>query len=305
MEDKIRGGLYGVAVGDALGATVEFLTPREIKEKYGRHSEMIGGGWLSLKPGQFTDDTYMTMAVAEGLLADPDDPVGKIGAGFMSWFRSNPPDVGNTVRTALTCFAETGDWEKAAREARRLLHGRVGSNGCLMRTLPVTFAYLRDPGKMAKMSRKIAAMTHQDPEAEMACAFYNRYAAELVGDQNKEGALRTVLKELEADFKTWGTEELYGRLVRVASLRKQDLRASGYVVDTLIAALKVFLAGDDFENTVVEAVNLGDDTDTVGAVTGGLAGVYYGFGRIPQRWLEPLKYKNRMDYIVEKFLKTS
>lgn len=298
LENRIRGGIYGVAVGDALGATVEFMSQKEISEKYGRHREMIGGGWLSLAPGEFTDDTQMTLAVSEGIAAEPQNPVWEIGERFMKWYRSDPKDIGNTIRIALGNFERVGDWELAARQTREKLHGKAGGNGCLMRTLPVTFAYLNDQAKMSDMSRKICSMTHMDPEAEAACVFYNRYAARLITSQDREGSLQAVLEELKEYFNYPETRKLYQLLAGVPYADKKSLRASGYVVDTLISALAVFLKYSSFEDIVIEAVNLGDDADTVGAVAGGLAGTFFGFQSIPQRWVKALHGKGRLENAV-------
>lgn len=299
MESKIRGGIFGVAVGDALGATVEFLSREEIKKMYGIHKEMIGGGWLSLEPGEFTDDTEMTLAVAEGLTAFPKDPVSAIGEGFIRWYHTAPKDIGNTVRLALKNFLRFGDWQKAGAETRRELNGKAGGNGCLMRTLPVTFAYLNDTGKITGWSKKIAAMTHFDEEAELACAFYNRYAHRLLFSRDKEASLRLVLDEMKDLFQAQSGKHLGQVLSGVTGRSLHQVKATGYVVDTLEAALVSFMRHDNFEDVVAAAVNLGDDADTVGAVAGGLAGVCYEYQSIPRRWLEALRHKERLEKAVQ------
>jgi len=132
-----------------LGATLEFLTKEEVRRKYGQLKEIIGGGWQNLKPGEWTDDTEMMLAVAEGILANPHDPVQYIGEKFLEWFKPNPPDIGNTIRSVLIKYQELWDWHKAA-EAVHKEGIRTAGNGALMRTLPLAFAY-RDPAELYMM----------------------------------------------------------------------------------------------------------------------------------------------------------
>jgi ADP-ribosyl-[dinitrogen reductase] hydrolase len=110
--DRVKGGLYGVAVGDALGGTTEFMSTREIEAKYGYLTEIIGGGVWRLKPGEVTDDTMMTLCVAEGILENPGEPVEAIGRFFMKWYHSQPKDIGNIIRHAFEKYE--GDWFEAA-----------------------------------------------------------------------------------------------------------------------------------------------------------------------------------------------
>lgn len=297
--DKVRGGIFGVAVGDALGATLEQMTRENIQEVYGRHTEITGGGWLSLKPGEFTDDTKMTLAVAQGLAVNSDNPQHEIGSRFIEWFNTNPKGIGTTTRIALGSFIETGSWNKSAARTRELLNNRVCGNGCLMRTLPITFAYLDNLSKMDAVSRQIAAMTHPDLEAELCCVFYNRFAAFLVDGKDKLEAFDRVLKELKPVLTFPGERDLYMLLSSVPFLCLSRLRSSGYVIDTLIASIVAFLQFDSFEEILIEAVNLGGDADTLGATAGGLAGTYYGFGAIPQRWLDRLQEKEILEEAVQ------
>lgn len=297
--DKIRGGIFGVAVGDALGATLEQMTQEDILEIYGRHTEITGGGWLSLKPGEFTDDTRMTLAVAQGLITNSGDPQHEIGIKFIEWFNTKPKDIGTTTRIALCSFIETGSWSKSAAKTRELLNNRVCGNGCLMRTLPITFAYLNDLPRMSLISRQTAAMTHPDIEAELCCAFYNRFAAFLVDGEDKRKAFDRALNDLKPILTSPGERDLYMLLSSAPFLCLSGLRSSGYVIDTLIASIVAFLQFDSFEEIVVEAVNLGGDADTLGATAGGLAGTYYGFGAIPQRWLDRLQEKEILEEAVQ------
>lgn len=297
MLDKIKGGIYGVAVGDALGATVEFMSRQEIKLRYGVHKEMIGGGWLALEAGQYTDDTQMTIDVALGILEDVENPKTPIGRRFVRWYETEPKDIGNTIKLAIKSYLQIGDWHKASQRTREQLKGRAGGNGCLMRTLPISFAYISNPFKMDAISEEIALMTHFDPEAALACIFYNRLAAKLVQAVAKEEAFNSVIMELEPRLRGLSKGDFWGLLQRINTLKLDDLTATGYVIDTLIAALVAFMQFNSFEEILLQVINMGDDADTVGAVAGGLAGTYYGFDAIPGVWIEPLHGKELLAQI--------
>ncbi|KAF1084758.1 ADP-ribosyl-(dinitrogen reductase) glycohydrolase [Sporotomaculum syntrophicum] len=136
--DKIKGGLYGVAVGDALGATLEFMDQQQIKQKYVQLRDIVGGGWLNLAPGEWTDDTEMTLAVAEGVLMDPYAPISHVGERFLEWLNTNPSDVGNTISAAHLEYLNLKDWHMAALR----IHDKgmqTAGNGALMRNTPCCF----------------------------------------------------------------------------------------------------------------------------------------------------------------------
>ncbi len=140
--DRMKGGLYGVAVGDALGGTTEFMSAKEVEAKHGYLTEIIGGGVWSLEPGEVTDDTMMTLCVAEGILEHPKEPMEAIGRRFMAWYGSRPKDIGNIIRHVFEKYE--GDWFEAAFVAHMDM-GQSGGNGSLMRCL-LSGAGLQRPG---------------------------------------------------------------------------------------------------------------------------------------------------------------
>ncbi len=297
MFDKIAGGLYGVALGDALGATLEFMSAGEIRQQYGVHREITGGGWLDLEPGEITDDTEMTLLVGEGILEAPDNPVGPVGKGFVSWYKTKSKDVGNTIRMSIENYLKLGNWNEAAKQAAKTLQGKTAGNGALMRTLPVSFAYHGDPEKIADRSRRICRMTHWDLLAEMTGVFYNLLVTCLMQEEKHAAWEKTwewfaAYLYQEADT---GTVKLLSSLNDLLQRDYTGLKATGFVYDTLSSALWCFYNTGSAEEAIVRAVNLGDDADTVGAVTGGLAGVYYGYDALPERWLKLLKNKERIE----------
>ena len=284
---RIRGGLYGVAVGDALGATLEFVDRAEVGRRWGELREIVGGGWLGLAPGEWTDDTEMTLAVAEGILDDPDDPLPHVGERFLRWKATNPPDIGVTIAAVLRRM-ERGDlgpreWHRAARAAHEELRGMSAGNGALMRTLPVGLAY-GDPARVSSTAFELARMTHWDERAGRSCAIASLMAFSMLRTGLRPAeALEWASGRVAAEAPPEAVEELTGRARR---REWEPLRPSGFTVDSLHCALWALLESNSFEEAVVRAVNLGGDADTIGAIAGGLAGVHWGFDAIPKRWVD-------------------
>ncbi|ACV64277.1 ADP-ribosyl-(dinitrogen reductase) hydrolase [Desulfofarcimen acetoxidans DSM 771] len=297
--ERIKGGLFGLAAGDALGATLEFMNRDEIQRKYGVLKDIIGEGWLGLQPGECTDDTAMTLAVAMGIQDNPGNPHRAVGQHFVSWYDTKPRDIGNIVSTSIYNFKKYDSWAEASQKTHVSLSNRSAGNGSLMRTLPVSLAYRHDKDKMCRISAQISHMTHYDSQAAAACIFYNLLVlSALEGNPDKDSMIFTALAEAKA-YCSANLPALpkgyWEDIANSISLRKNQIWASGFVLDSLIAALWVFYHFPDFESTVIEAVNLGDDADTVGAICGGLAGCFYGYESIPGRWLEKLKVKDTIE----------
>lgn len=286
IRDRFKAGLLGVACGDALGATVEFMHPQEIRAQYGVLREIVGGGWLGLEPGQVTDDTEMMVAVAKGIIEAPSNPIEAIGREFIKWLESGPIDVGATCALAIQiaiCQKEEGvlNWSAVSKEVRQSLGERTAGNGALMRTLPVALAYHSDLPRLRDVSGRIALMTHPSLKAVNSCVLYCEMVAGLLAGKRK------------AEMFSWASERarelgmgaIFGDGARVI---EPEGAISGYTIDTLQAALWAFQTGEDAEDVIVLAANLGGDADTVAAIAGGLAGVYY--GELPQRWLDVLDH---------------
>lgn len=267
LYNKILGALIGVAVGDALGGPLEFMKAEEIKEKHGRVRDMIGGGWLELRPGEITDDTQMTMCVARGIVKSPADPVPEIGMEFIKWYMSEPKDVGGTcaraIREAIQANAKTETaWHIAAMDTDTALGGKTDGNGALMRTIYPAVFYNDKETREALVAR-IADMTHRGMDSTNICIEYaNAVHAAIFG----------------ADVRGFISKGFY----------TPNADPTGYVVDTWSNVIEAILTTDSFEGAVVNAVNRGGDADTIGAITGGLAGAMYGYLKIPDRWIEAL-----------------
>ena len=277
---RVLGGLLGLACGDALGGTLEFLSEAEGRIRYGYLKDIIGGGCWDLKPGEVTDDTMMTIAVAEGILENPQNPVSHIGEKFIDWYKSRPKDVGNIINLALSAYIESGSWEIAAASAHGFNEGISAGNGSLMRCIPVAL-YYKDPEIMTNVTVGQSKLTHYDDKATRACVFYNNLISGYLNGETKI----TFIKEMLSGYPEYS---------KVLNMSKCNLKSSGFVVDSLISSLWCFINTNTFEEAVCEAVNLCGDADTVGAITGGLAGAYYGAESIPLRWSEKILVKDKL-----------
>ena len=301
----IKGAFFGAAVGDALGAPAEMMKAEEIQEKYGLLKDMVGGGWLNLQPGEYTDDTSMTLDVARGILADPAYPVEDIGRNFLLWFQSNPKDIGNTTRTSLQNYMRTGSWREASRLTAQSIN-KMDSNGGLMRTLPVTFGYWNNLQTMSKWSAEIASMTHYSPEGTTSCIFYNLLIHELkTVHETKRTVVSRTLTLTDEYCKIMGVkpDKFFWRMIKSLQEGASPVSPRGNVLDTLASSVQCFLETNNFEDALIKIVNQGEDADTAGNIVGGLAGSYYGFGAIPTRWLDALRNREEILKVTEGFIK--
>ena len=301
--DRIKGALYGVAVGDALGGPLEFLSRAEVRRRYPDGlREMVGGGWLHLLPGETTDDIAMTLCVAEGIIAaearapevhqesfiavaQEEDFAREIGGRFIQWLHTNPRDVGSTCRVAIS-KAELNLRTKPVLDAWYTAASSLGpdqnGNGALMRCIFPGLFYHSET-RASTVAQYQSLLTHSGHRSSTVCGAYARLVHTYVEGKGwaEWHAMQSLLYWLgfTADD--------------VAAPLYDDWSPSGYVVETMRAVLMAHRP--DFERTLIAAVNFGGDADTVGALAGGLAGAEYGFSAIPERWvyaLSPtLRYK--------------
>lgn len=279
--EDFTGCLVGLAVGDALGAPLEFMGRDRVRQQYGRVTEMLGGGWLRLHPGEYTDDTEMALCLAYSIVErgyfDPEDVVRR----FVQWLDSGPKDVGITTRSSLTKVRNGIPWEEASRLTHEELGGKSASNGGLMRCPPVGLLDARDEDVLIADSLISCRLTHWHPAAGWSCVALNLAIAALVQDMPKAELLPWLLPRID-------NQTVQLALERAPELSVGVVRASGYVVDCLQAAFWAYFTTDSFEDALVAVVNLGEDTDTAGAVCGALAGAAYGYEAIPPRWRDTL-----------------
>lgn len=269
---RAEAAYLGLALGDALGATVEFMTPREIAHHYGVHREIVGGGWLKLRAGHITDDTGMALALGAAILASR----GKVeplacAQAFDAWMRSKPPDIGNTVRRNLVLFRRTTCPEAPPSE-------HDAGNGAAMRVLPVALATLGQAETAVRSAcRAQAHVTHHNALSDAACEFLVLAVQDfLLGKSLREVFRQRIQPLVQANpaFAFRG--------------RSRRENPSGWVVETLQAVLQGLVDAGGFESCLVDVVNRGGDADTTGAIAGMLGGALFGREALPVRWIKAL-----------------
>lgn len=289
QRNSIAGALFGVAVGDALGGPVEFMTPEDIIRRHVCVSDMIGGGWLGLAPGEVTDDTQMTLCVAEGIVENPAAPIEAIGRRFIQWASSGPKDIGGACRSSISNARAMGGradpvpemWTAAAELTQRQNGRPVEGNGALMRTV-YPGLYYRDHYQAEGWAIRIGRMTHAGPRSNEACILYTRMVNLLTASESRPQDAQSV-----RDFLAEHCQAVpeYDAAVKASIVTPAS---GGYVVDSMRIAVGSIATTGSFEEAVIEAVNLGGDADTNGAITGGLAGAWYGYDAIPEAWIAAL-----------------
>ncbi|BCV20218.1 ADP-ribosylglycohydrolase family protein [Moorella sp. Hama-1] len=296
---RYRGSLLGLAVGDALGTTLEFRPP----ESFDPITGMAGGGPFNLQPGQWTDDTAMALCLAESLVERRGfDPVDQMER-YLRWYREGYLsstghcfDIGNTVRAALERFERTrGPYCGSTNPF-------TAGNGSLMRLAPVPLFYARKPWEAVAKAGESSRTTHGAKEAVDAC----RYLAALILGAVDGAAKEELLSDhYEPTPGLWREAPLAPKIAAVASgsfkrRNPPEVRGTGYVVDCLEAALWAFYHSSSFREGALLAVNLGNDADTTGAVYGQLAGAYYGEDGIPGEWREKIAVREFIETLAEK-----
>ncbi len=295
LRDRYRGCLLGLAVGDALGAPLEFLTRADIKSRYGEVRDMLGGGWLQTDPGEYTDDTQMALAIARSVAELGEIDPADIAVRFLDWYHSGPKDIGNTTVMSLEHLASGIPWHEAGEKTLQLKGDRAAANGSLMRAAPIGMASRGDREALIRHSIDVSRITHADPRACWSCVALNLAIAALLSGTGD--AIQEAAKVNQVD--------VAGAIIQQSRASRDEVRGGGYVLDTLGAAFWAFRNHDGFEDVVVAAVNLGDDADTTGAVAGALAGARYGMLAIPERWLDVLQGRDELTDLSDRLLELS
>ncbi len=267
LEDRALAAFLGFAAGDALGATVEFMTKGEIAAQYGVHREIVGGGWLRLKPGAVTDDTQMALALGRSLIRCGELNARDVCEEFAAWLRSRPIDVGNTCRRGIRRFMMEGTTQGQFSE------GDAG-NGAAMRILPVALAALGQPGKAEQWPLTQARITHHHPLSDGACLTLVQMLHGLLSGQRRQ-EVREIAGRLAEKHSAFRFEPYSGR-------------SSAFIGDTMQTVFHFYFGTGSFADCVTETVNQGGDADTTGALAGMLAGATYGLAAIPKAWLSRL-----------------
>lgn len=286
-KDRAVGALVGLAVGDALGTTLEFTA----RDSVPRVTDLVGGGPFGLAAGQWTDDTSMALCLADSLVeggAERGLDPGDLMRRFVRWWKDGENsatgdcfDIGGTTAAALGRFERTGEPLAGSADPRS------AGNGSLMRLSPVAVRWWNDLPAARAAARLQSRTTHGAEEAVEACAWFAELLVEAIGGAPADTVLRP------RNRSGGGVAAIAAGSFREKT--REEIASSGYVIHTLEAALWAVSRAESFREAVVEAVNLGDDADTVGAVTGQLAGAVWGRSGIPESWLAKLAWRERLE----------
>ncbi|WP_114579050.1 ADP-ribosylglycohydrolase family protein [Saliphagus sp. LR7] len=302
QRSRARGILLGLACGDALGRPVEFQPPDRIRRDHGRVTKMLANGTHGQPAGTITDDTEMALCIARSLADNGEFDPADIADRFVEWKASGPFDIGIMTSSALQRIQDGESWEEAGQnEWETSPEGSNAGNGSLMRCAPYAIAFRDDPDRLVEVSRQSSAITHADPRCQWSCALFNRTLANLLTDE--ERPLATATTALESGL----PEEVLGAVEPVLESRhgqqaNVDLENSGYVITTLQAGLYHGLTAGTAEEAIVDAVMMGGDTDTIGAVAGAVAGTRFGVDALPERWPDSLSARDELDMLASQLL---
>lgn len=304
---RMKSGLIGLAIGDALGLPVEYLSREELENK--PVSEMKGYGTHNVPEGTWSDETSMTVAAMDSIIKCKSINYNDIMQKFCDWKDQAKYTVSGeffTIGMATTKALHNYQngiepLECGCRQAFE------NGNGSLMRMLP--FAYyikvnnLTDEEKVSIINNA-SSLTHAHEISRLGCKIYIDYILLLLDGLDKEEALKEIRNIKYIDYYSKESIEKYSRILsdNFKELKKEDISSSGYVVATLEASIWCTLNSSNFEEAVKMAVNLGKDTDTIGAITGSINGIIYGKYSIPNRWLEKLKRKHFLEDIASNFI---
>ncbi|GAB4156242.1 MAG: ADP-ribosylglycohydrolase family protein [Cyanobacteria bacterium J069] len=292
--ERVRGCLLGLAAGDAVGTTVEF----QPRGSFPPMTDMVGGGPFRLARGQWTDDTSMALCLGTSLVEcggfDADDQMRRYCDWFEQGYLSSTGtcfDIGNTTQQALRAYQASGNPFSGSTSPS------AAGNGCLMRLAPVPIFYFPDGDRTRHFSGESARTTHGSAECIAASQLFGDILHRALAGASKA----EILLESDPD---WFAEDAV-RAIAQGTYRDKpidQIHGTGYVIQSLEAALWCFWTTDTYEQAILAAANLGDDADTTAAICGQVAGAFYGELGIPSRWLEPLTLRDEIGQLAERLM---
>jgi ADP-ribosyl-[dinitrogen reductase] hydrolase len=292
--DRAIGSLVGLAVGDAVGTTVEFL-PRD---SYPPVTDMVGGGRFKLAPGQWTDDTSMALCLAESLLANPECDQTDLMQRFHAWAADGVNSSnGKCFGIGRTTLRAIGHFHKTGVAVAGPTHSNDAGNGSIMRLAPAAIRWWRQPEFAESVAERQSVTTHGAPEAVAGCSLLARVLCRAIAGDGWDSIF--------VDDEQW--PPLIRAVGQGASIKRSqaEISSSGYVVHTLEAAYWACKRSSNFDEAILTAANLGNDADTVAAVVGQIAGAVWGLSGIPTRWVERLHDSQRIQDLASELFDAS
>jgi ADP-ribosyl-[dinitrogen reductase] hydrolase len=307
FRERCEGAFYGSLAGDALGVPVEFSSRKQ--RDLDPVADMRAFGTWNQPAGTWSDDGALWLCTAESLINGLD--IERTGAAFVRWMKSGEWaahgklfDIGGATQAALRridagCPASLAGGQEV----------ESNGNGSLMRILPVALRFHSEsPDVVSSIAMRVSAITHAHIRSQLACSLYCLFAQRLLAGEAVHLAYQQALVSFRPIIAAHLEEQIhFGRLLsgRLLEEPRASIRSSGYVIDTLEASIWCLHRYHDFTSSVLAAINLAEDTDTTGCVTGGLAGIHYGTAAIPPSWTNILPRKNEREVLFSRFFDVS
>lgn len=307
----VKDSLYGFIVGDAMGVPIEFEDREKLINK--PVTSMLGYGSHDVEAGVYSDDTSMTLATMDSIIKQNGTiNYNDIADKFCNWVNNNEYtatnkifDIGMTTKYALIKYFNN----KIDATMCGGTNINENGNGSLMRMLPIAlycfYKNIKDDNEIFTLVKNSSSITHAHDISILGCYIYVRYVISLLETKNKISSYNFI-KKLDYSMFIEEVKLEYSRILfsDISKLNINDINSSGYIVDTLEAVFWIILNCSSYNESIIGAINLGGDTDTIGAITGSIAGILYGYDNISKRWLSKLKNKDYIDEIIIKFENT-
>ncbi len=302
-----KSGIIGLAVGDAMGVPLEFQMRETLLQD--PVTEMLGYKSHDVPKGSWSDDSSMTFATIDAIIKDKEINCNTIANNFLEWMKNakyTPTErVFDIGRTCLRAIAKFEAKQEIAEKCGGISEMDNG-NGSLMRILPLAYycyAKNNNEQEVYELVKKVSSITHGHEISIMGCFIYVLYGMQLINEKNLEQSYKYIKKIRYKDYFSVDTISRYERIIKnnIKKYQLQDIKSSGYVVDTLEATFWVLLNTNSYNQSIIGAINLGNDTDTVGACVGGLAGIYYGLDAICNSWKNDLLKYNYIEELCNNF----
>ncbi|MBI4814763.1 MAG: ADP-ribosylglycohydrolase family protein [Deltaproteobacteria bacterium] len=293
LAESYRGAMIGLAIGDALGGPTEFMSREDLRKQHGLVADMIGGGWLDLKPGEYTDDTQMAEAMAKSIVAKGGLDTADLAARYVAWLDTDPKDVGGLTRQALELARVGASAEDAGRIPWALSGFENAGNGSVMRAAPVALLTAFDSlESIESQAMASSSPTHADPRCLYGTAAVSLALSLIVKGESD------VLPKVVA-YLSDKSPDLAKAIAAVPDMELEQVRTSGFVVDTVQAAFWALHHAQSYVDGIVAITNLGEDTDTAGATAGILLGAKFGLDGIPASWRKQLQNASGLEKLAD------
>ena len=303
---KVKDGIIGHAIGDAMGVPIEFCNREKLLKK--PVTKMLGNGIHQVPKGYWSDDTSLEIALIDSIINKKDIDYEDIMNNFTDWLNKGKYTPGGSMfGIGVTCLQAINKYEIDKEKPLECGIDKIDANGngSLMRILPLAY-YLyykkSTPEEVYELTKNISSLTHRHEISILACYIYINFILFLLKGKDKYSAYN-MIKMLDYSMFKKSNVKVFSRILNenIQKLKMSEIKSTGYVVDTLEASLWVTLNAKNYKEGIIGAINLGGDTDTIGAITGSMVGIIYGYDDIPEEWKKDLAKREYLEELSNKF----